>query len=153
MAWAVPPLPASLNAIDITVTEVTDELSRGVVEHLYPGRDGADLEDVGQEPRRLQITATVQGPTWLMVLEQLQASVETPYPDLFAHPQFGVLVGKVRRLSITHRDTVHSQAQLRIEFVEGRVKPAAFEVSVTIASAAAGVRTAAAAVTSALAGL
>lgn len=153
MTWTIPPLTCTLNSYTITIEQADDEFARALVEHVYPDRDGADLEDCGADSQRVTLTGHVSGPLWLSTLDGLKASLSLLSIHTLVHPQFGTLTGRVRRLSVTHRDDEHDLARLRIEFVAGTVQEWSFEVSASILSAAAAVENAAAAVTAAAAGL
>lgn len=154
MSWTRAPLPCTLNGIRVIVDSAEDTFTEGLVEHTYPDRNGADLEPVGSEARRLALTAFVTGPLWLEDLETLIASIQFPGAHTLVHPQFGTMTGRVRVLTITHRDEEHDLARLRIEFVEGRlIDGLSFANAATLASAAASVRTSCAAITAATAAL
>lgn len=153
MSWAVIPLGCTLNGVAILVEEISDDVAVALVEHSYPYRDGADLEHVGAEPRRISITGIVRGPLWLEDLEILKSGIEDGTADTLVHPQFGTLFGKTRRLSIIHRDVEHSMARIRVEFVRGQFQSFSFAAGTSTTSAAASVDAAAASVTSAAAAL
>lgn len=152
MAWSHL-LDASLNGVGIIVQEIRDDIGRAVVEHAYPDRDGADLEDTGGEPRRISITGYVAGPTWWLDLQALEDAMNAGGTDTLVHPQYGTRTGKIRQISISHRDEEHNLARLQVQFVEGTVRQFSFATGTSVASAAAAVRNAGAAVTAAAAGL
>jgi prophage DNA circulation protein len=154
MMWTTPPLPCTLAGIVIMVESIENTYNQALIEHVYPDRDGADLEPVGADANRLSVTGYVTGPTWLWDLEVLVAAIQEPGAHVFVHPQLGTLTGRVRMLAVTHRDEEHDLARIRLDFVEGRlVDTLSFAAGSSIAASAAAVRTAAAAVTAAYAAL
>lgn len=158
MSWASPPLPVIVNGIALFdgphAETVEDTITSGLVEHAYPGRDGADLEPVGLEARRVTISGVIKGATWLSDLAVLTAAVSAGGSHTLVHPQRGLLTGRIRSLSVTHRDEEHSLARVRIEFVEGRlVSQLAFLPAASLAASAAAVRSAASAASAAAAAL
>ena len=153
MTWTRPPMPVTLNGVEFTVETASDEFGRSLIEHAYPDRDGADLQDTGAEPQRVNLQGFIKGPTWLEDLELMKLTLSLSQIHTLTHPQWGTLQGRTKRLGIDHREDEHDMARIRLEFVVGTVQVWAFGVTSTIATAAAAVNTAASAVTAAAAAL
>ena len=153
---AVPPLACTWQNIALTVLKITDRTGRIYVEHVYPGRDGAEVEDMGAEPARFDIEAVLWGPRWADDLFALQASAELPLATgtgTFVHPFRGTMRGVIRGLTVSHQDTKHDFATVNFTFVEASGTPAAFATSASSASAVAAAQAAAATAAAAVAAL
>lgn len=149
--WTMPPLPATINGIEIRVEEMTDELGRAVTLHSYPRVDLADIEDNGATPTTFRITGFVFGPNWLGDADLLKDNCRWGGEDVLVHPLCGTFRGKVTGVRVIHRDVEHDMARVSIDFVEGRVATQAFTSFTSPSSAAAAVRVAGDEATAALA--
>lgn len=151
-----PPLPCTLDGIAIPVVRIRDQVSRAWVEHGYPGRAKADLEDVGGRPERFEVEAVFTGIFWKIRVDALRSVVKygpaTP-THIFVHPFWGVVYGKVDDLSIEHVDTQENTARATFRFTEGKAAPIAFAVAGSDAATQAAAEAAAAAAAAAVAAL
>lgn len=151
-----PPMPCSLDGIALPVVRIRDLVSRAWVEHAYPGRTKADIEDMGGHPERFELEAVFTGVLWKPRVDALRAIVKygpvTP-THVFVHPFWGVLYGKVDELSIEHVDTQQNTARVHLRFTEGQAAPIAFSVAGSDAATQAAAEAAAAAAAAAVAAL
>ena len=140
----VKPVPFSVGGVPLLAVRITDDLGRTWAVHQSPGAEHAELEDVGRAPSRHDIEAVVWGPTWVASLDALRLVVETPLepaPLALHHPWWGVIIGVVQSLQITHEDKQLDFAMVRLTFVGGR-SLVSREATQTAAAALAAARTA-----------
>lgn len=153
MSWTTPPLPADLNGVVFVATSITDTVRRRLVRHEYPGRDGAELEDLGAAPRTVVVDALLTGETWLYDLAALESAAASPGVQTLTHPQFGPLRGRVEGFDITHQSEEHDIARIRLTFVAGDVREEIFALQAGASAAAAALRDAVAELVSVSEGL
>lgn len=165
MSHVTPPLVCIWSGHELQVTRISDDVGHDWVEHVYPGRDGAELESMGARPRRFDLEALFMGVTWredaLDFLTQVQEAPTIADFDLdemtqittLIHPWWGSISGAMGQARVTHEDRVHSSARITCTFVEGTAAPFAFEASASLPAAVAGAEAAHAGASAALAAL
>lgn len=89
MGWAENLQNASFRGVTFDVTRTRDDVSRDRAEYKYPNVDGADLKDLGRNPRPFRLTAFIWGPTYEYKLQQLVAALDTPGFGELIHPIYG----------------------------------------------------------------
>ncbi len=126
MSWRDNLLDCTFRGIAFDVVRVGDSASRAVAEHAYPYLDGADVEDLGRDARRVQIEAILYGDDYDLQLQELLAALDTPGAGELVHPVFGTMRVQVRRYDIRHDAEATDQCTLSIEFSETRESAAVF---------------------------
>ena len=107
----------------------SDTLSRALVEHSYPYREGAEVEDMGANATRISLRAVFFGPDYERgMLAFLEAIAATGAGEL-SHPIYGR-----RRVQVAScRDTFDAESpdsvQFEVEFVESLTREPFFHVS------------------------
>lgn len=107
----------------------SDTLSRALVEHSYPYREGAEVEDMGANATRISLRAIFWGENYERgMLAFLEAIAATGAGEL-SHPIYGR-----RRVQVAScRDTFDAESpdsvQFEVEFVESLTREPFFHVS------------------------
>jgi len=142
MGWVI--RDATWGGIPLEQTSVSDNWSRRIVQHQYPGRDGAELEDLGRAPVEITVAGNIISDAEL--LQRIRAAFEAGVAAELVHPLHGAINVRCTRLSI--RASTLNAAEIEITFVEDQLNSAAFatvsSASATAAQAVALVDTAAA---------
>lgn len=118
MAWKETLLDASFRGARFDVLRTRDHGERAIVEHDYPYRPGAEVEDMGRKARRISITAVFYGPQYENALEQLIKALEEPGKGELVHPVFGAITVQVASWDIPHEAEQPDHAEVTLEFVE-----------------------------------
>lgn len=119
MAWINTLQEANFRDFVFDIVKVDDDASRALVEHNYPYKDGADVEDMGRGARHINVEAVFYGPDYEAQLQWFLGLLDQPGSGKLIHPVFGnfehIQVGKY---SIRHEADNVDQASVTIEFVE-----------------------------------
>lgn len=150
MAWSETLLDLRFRGIAFDCISTQDEASRALVEHAYPYRDGAEIEDLGANAAKLSVRTLIYGPDYERLLQELMAALDTAGAGELVHPVFGLMQVNVARYRTVHDAESPDQAQLEIDFVESAPRNPFFDVNLPQAEIAA-VGTAVDAATAALA--
>ncbi len=105
--------PASFRGVPFAVVSGGVRIGRRLAVHEYPLRDTVWPEDLGRNPRRMQVQGFVVGDDAIAHRERLIAACETKGPGELVHPTLG-------RLKVSVLD---------VEFAEHRDKGRVFEVT------------------------
>jgi prophage DNA circulation protein len=117
MAWKDTLLPASFRGAPFEVLRTRDNGSRAVVEHEYPYRDGAEVEDLGRKARRISLTAVIWGKDYEAALQKLIAAMDTRGAGDLVHPVFGPVKVQPVSWDIPHDGERPNYAEVALEFV------------------------------------
>lgn len=133
--WADLLFQASYDGFVFDCVSTDDDVSRVLAEHVYPFRDGAVLQDMGAEPRRMSCSIVFiptedqsanhidRFATFKLVLD---AAHTRDQPPVLVHPltgAFRALPGPIRfSATAEQRDFI----SVEVEFVEAGLDPAAF---------------------------
>ncbi|MGX3066459.1 DNA circularization protein [Ursidibacter arcticus] len=125
MGWTVPLQRASFRGVRFDVINVTDSFERVLAEHAYPFVNGADLEDMGLQPRRIQMQAVFFGEGYRADLDRLVNVLQKQGADVLVHPIFGRMQNMIcQSASLRHGDEFVDYVALDLSFCEATpVKP------------------------------
>lgn len=118
MAWKDNLLDASFRGAGFEVLRTRDKGERALVEHEYPYRPGAEVEDMGRKARRINLTAVFNGPQYEAGLARLVAALEESGPGELVHPVFGSVTVRAASWDIPHEGEQPDYAEVALEFVE-----------------------------------
>ena len=117
MTWANNLLPASFRAIEFDVLSTDDESRRALARHSYPYTDGADLEDMGLEERKLSVKAIFYGDDYEERLQAFLAALDQRGAGPLVHPVFGAMDRmQVNTYRVSHDEDKPDQCMVSIEF-------------------------------------
>lgn len=125
MGWTIPLQHAAYRGVRFDVITITDNIERAVVEHAYPFVDGADLEDMGRQPRQVQLQAVFFGKDYRIGLDKFMTTLQQSGADVLVHPIFGRMPNMLcTSASIRHGDDFVDYATLDLTFIEAtQLKP------------------------------
>ena len=141
---------ASYAGLEIDIVSTSDDISRTLISHEYPFRDGAVLEDTGAVPRRTDCTIvfmpTSTRPDMIERFGQFQALINDPdrTPRVFCHPLTGVYDALPENATFDLNAEDRDFITMQVTFVEAGLDPAAFQVRVDLTVGAGVAETAAA---------
>lgn len=118
MSWKDDLLDASFRGARFEVVRTRDHGERALVEHEYPYRTGAEIEDMGRKARRISITAVFYGPHYAAGLSALLQALEKPGKGELIHPVFGSVTVCAGPYDVTHDAEQPDHAEVTLEFVE-----------------------------------
>lgn len=127
MAWTDTLQQASFRGVAFDVLATSDPEQRAFAQHERPYQSGAELEDLGLRPRRIQLRAVVFGADYEAQLQQLLAALRAPGTGELVHPVFGSLTVLATEWSVDHEAEARDSATLQLAFVESATRqPAPF---------------------------
>ena len=118
MAWRDNLLDASFRGVTFSVLSTRDQVERAQVRHEYPYRDGAEIEDMGRRPRRVELRAVCWGDDYEDDLADLIDALDTSGPGELIHPVFGSVTVAVETYDIEHNEDSPDYAEVAITLVE-----------------------------------
>lgn len=80
---------ASYKGVSFEVININDSAERAVVEHLYPYLNGGDLEDMGLNPKQVQLQAIFNGNGYYTEVTRFLKMMEQRGAGVLVHPIFG----------------------------------------------------------------
>ena len=126
--WGTILYDASYGGFPIHVLSTSDVGGRALARHTYPHRDGADIEDMGAEPRVTRCRVIFTGPDHyeaFRVFHDLAQSIE---PLDFVHPITGTYLAKVGELNWSADAEPRDTIMVDCTFEEDTTEPAAFPI-------------------------
>lgn len=136
MTWADNLLPASFRDIEFDILSTEDEARRALARHSYPYVDGADVEDMGLEERKLSVKAIFYGDDYEERLQAFLSALDQRGAGDLVHPVFGVMDSmQVNTYRVSHDEDNPDRCLVGIEF-EQSVTEAPFFTRVLSSQAA-----------------
>lgn len=124
MAWKDSLLDASFRDLVFNVKNTKDSAKRSIVEHSYPYRDGAELEDNGLNARRIQMTVVFWGDDYESALQKFIEVLDEGGEGELIHPVFGSLPVMVESYEAPHDAEQRDYVEVAVNFIEsGRENP------------------------------
>jgi prophage DNA circulation protein len=119
MTWAQQLEDASFREVTFACQTLDDEYGpRRLARHVYLGRDGADWEDLGRDPRTTKLRAVFLGTGYLTELGALMREIATGEAGRFVHPLFGSWEARVKAAPVHHEMGARDMATVELEIVE-----------------------------------
>lgn len=127
MGWADNLQDASFRGVKFDVKATSEQISRDHAEYKYPNVDGADLKDLGRNPRPFRLTAFLWGPAYEYQLQALTAVLDMPGDGELIHPIYGSVPSViVTGYGIEHDAENVDSCTVEINFLENRTGTALF---------------------------
>lgn len=126
MAWADSLLDCTFRGVALEVLNTSDIADRALVLHTYPWVDGAEVEDMGRQPRAVSLSAIFYGPDYERRLQVAVRAFDQAGAGELIHPVFGAMNVSLRRYGIEHEADGVDQARVSLDFVETREQPQVF---------------------------
>ena len=118
MSWNENLDRASWRGVEFDCQKLSDDLMRRWARFTYPYKNGADLEDMGREPRSTKVTAVFFGPEYQTDLGALMLVVDAGKAGTFKHPLLGTWKARCSISSIDHDETFRDGCMVELELVE-----------------------------------
>jgi len=122
MGWRDNLKPASYRGVPFHYLSVEDEGGRRLVQHLFPGRDDPEYDDLGAAPQNIRIDAYVLGHNFHIALQTLLAALQKKGAGTLVHPHFGRRQMRAHNWRVRHTTREGGIARLSIQFVPAGVK-------------------------------
>jgi prophage DNA circulation protein len=118
MAWKDNLLDCSFKGIKFEVQRTRDAVQWATVEHAYPYKDGADIEDLGQGPRKISVEAIFFGDDYETRLQAFLKELQKGASGELIHPVFGSLTVQLYDYDIGHEADNVDSATVTLQFGE-----------------------------------
>jgi prophage DNA circulation protein len=118
MSWDVDLEILTWGGIEIHIEQSTDDYSRRIVDYQIPYRDGAELEDLGRQPRPSSFRAIFFGEDYLPRLVDFLQEVDKGKTQTLRHPLLGQWEAKCTRAVVDHSHERRDFAAVDLEFLE-----------------------------------
>ena len=121
MSWSESMQDASFRGVRFDVINTRDSVERALAQHDYPYLDGADIEDMGAQPRSLQLTAMLWGDDYEARLQTLIQALDKRDAGDLIHPIFGSMPNmQVKVYQVNHEADNVDSCTLDIQFVQSK---------------------------------
>ena len=107
---------SSINGIELDIEQISDSFSKAIAEYSPPGKNGSELDDMGENARRITLACHFFNERY-SVHEELLALLRTDTLLELVHPQYGLLLGRVPEWTVSHVDH-DNHCQIDITFIE-----------------------------------
>jgi prophage DNA circulation protein len=118
MSWKDQLAEGSFRGVEFAFQAIDDGIGRRQIQHTYQYRDGADIEDLGAEPRTTKVKAIFFGPQYEDGLGELIRVVDEGKPGEFRHPILGAWQARVARSPVHFDSGAYDVATVELEVVE-----------------------------------
>ncbi len=119
-------IPAKFDNYPIDVMNTRDADQRSAAAHTYPFVDGADIEDLGADGRRISMTLVFFGPYYQVRLKAFLERAARHGSKELIHPVFGSIRVQYVSGEISHDAEQPEYCELRAEFLEHAVGTPSF---------------------------
>lgn len=121
MSWSESMQDASFRSVRFDVVNTRDSVERALAQHEYPYLDGADIEDMGAQPRSLQLTAMLWGDDYESRLQTLLQALDKRDAGDLIHPIFGSMPNmQVKLYQVNHEADNVDSCTIDIQFVQSK---------------------------------
>lgn len=135
MSWSNTLQDASFRGVPFEVYATSDQGGKVIAVHQIPYTNGAEVEDMGNDPAGFEVRALLRGEAYETALQALIKALQTSGPGELVHPIFGALNVVAVRWAIEHEADIRDACVLTIRFLEHRISAAVFATPSASASA------------------
>ncbi|WP_405424307.1 DNA circularization protein [Pantoea stewartii] len=119
MAWSDSLQDASFRGVRFDVKNMRDSVERALGVSEYPYKDGADLEDLGAQPRSLQLQAVFWGDDYESRLQTFLEALNKRGSAELVHPVFGSMPNmQVKLYQVNHNEDDPDYCTIDIQFLQ-----------------------------------
>ena len=108
----------------LEIENIEDSFEKSIAQYEFPYRDGALLEDMGQKAHKIRFRCYFYNENYDSHIELIKFLEGKDLIEI-AHPQYGIIIGKIETLSVRHDDRERT-AEIDITFIEnlrGEIHP------------------------------
>ena len=118
MSWKYTLLPASFRGVRAEVRSVKDTGENALVEHAYPYRAGADVDNLGRETHKVPVEFVLWGADYESLLKQMVTAFEVLAAGELVHPIFGTIQCHAKTWEVVHSAEEYDYCTITVTFVE-----------------------------------
>ena len=122
MGWDTDLQDASFRGVQFECTSTKDASSKTLAIKQAPYSDEAEVEDMGNDPRRISIQAVYTGSDYLTWVNALDAALSATGSGELIHPIFGVQQVSVLNHEIEHDANNRDFCTISIEFIKAKAE-------------------------------
>ena len=122
MGWDTDLQDASFRGVQFECTSTKDTAPKTLAIKQAPYSDEAEIEDMGNDPRRISIQAVYTGSDYLTWVNALEAALSATGSGELIHPIFGVQSVNVVTYDINHDAENRDFCSISIEFIKEKPK-------------------------------
>lgn len=120
MSWETELQDASFRGVPFECISTDDVHSKTLAIHQSPYSDDAEIEDIGNDPRKVSIQAVFAGETYLSDYHKLEAALNERGAGELVHPIFGILNVQVVSHTVHHDEQSYDSCMISIEFIKAK---------------------------------
>ena len=132
MGWQTDLQDASFRGVQFECTSTNDAVAKVLAIHQAPYSNDAEIEDMGNDPRKISIQAVYIGSDYLTWVNALEAALLATGSGELIHPIFGVQQVNVATYSVNHDAENPDFCSISIEFIKARAEKRELFVPVAI---------------------
>lgn len=132
MGWDTDLQDASFRGVQFECTTVKDSAPKTQAIKQAPYSNEAEVEDMGNDPRRISIQAIYTGSDYLTWVNALDAALSATGPGELIHPIFGVQQVSVLNHEIEHDANNRDFCTISIEFIKAKAEKRELFVPVAV---------------------
>lgn len=132
MGWDTDLQDASFRGVQFECTSTKDTSTKTLAIKQAPYSDEAEIEDMGNDPRRISIQAVYTGSDYLTWVNALEAALSATGSGELIHPIFGVQQVNVVTHDINHDAENPDFCSISIEFIKAKAEKRELFVPVAV---------------------
>ncbi|KCX14508.1 DNA circularization N-terminal domain-containing protein [Acinetobacter pittii] len=132
MGWDTDLQDASFRGVQFECTSTKDTSSKTLAIKQAPYSDEAEIEDMGNEPRRISIQAVYTGSDYLTWVNALESALLATGSGELIHPVFGVQQVNVVNHQVDHDAENPDFCSISIEFIKAKAEKRELFVPVAV---------------------
>ncbi|MGQ1501244.1 DNA circularization protein [Acinetobacter baumannii] len=132
MGWDTDLQDASFRGVQFECTSTKDASSKTLAIKQAPYSDQAEIEDMGNEPRRISIQAVYTGSDYLTWVNALESALLATGSGELIHPVFGVQQVNVVNHQVDHDAENPDFCSISIEFIKAKAEKRELFVPVAV---------------------
>ncbi len=122
MGWDTDLQDASFRGVQFECTSTKDSVSKSLAIKQAPYSNEAEVEDMGNDPRKISIQAIYTGVDYLTWVNALEAALLATGSGELVHPVYGIQQVNVVSYEIDHEANNPDFAAISIEFINAKDK-------------------------------
>lgn len=126
MSWSKTIQDASFRGVPFEVLTTADQGGKDVAVVRRPYVNGAEMNDMGNEPDTFDVQALLRGDSYEVQLANLISALKVTGPGELVHPIYGSKTVQAMRWSMEHKADLRDACEVSIRFVEAGSMPAVF---------------------------
>lgn len=122
MGWQTDLQDASFRGVQFECTSTSDAVTKVLAIHQSPYSNDAEVEDMGNDPRKISIQAVYTGSDYLTWVNALESALLATGSGELIHPVFGVQQVNVATYVVNHDAENPDFCSISIEFIKAKAE-------------------------------